>query len=78
MEKVPDIEQFINEIIEKNLRNSIFVDITASDKVAEVYERLLQKSISVVACNKIACSSAYDNYKKLKEIASEFNAHFLI
>ena len=75
--KSADIQQFINEIIERNLRNSIFVDITASDLVANVYEQLLRKSISVVACNKIAASSAYDNYKKLKDIAREFNCHFL-
>ena len=38
---------------------------------------LLQKSISVVACNKIACSSPYGNYRKLKDLAREFNARFL-
>src|SRR6476646_2502492 len=71
------IEQFVDEIIEKNLRNSVFVDVTASDKVAEVYERLLQKTVSVVACNKIACSSSYGRYKKLRELSNEFNASFL-
>ena len=38
---------------------------------------LLQKSISVVACNKIACSSSYEYYKKLKDLAREFNAQFI-
>jgi aspartokinase/homoserine dehydrogenase 1 len=71
------IEQFVDDIIEKNLRNSVFVDVTASDKVAEVYERLLQKTVSVVACNKIACSSSYARYKRLKELSNEFNASFL-
>jgi len=72
-----DINKFVDKILEKNLRNSVFVDVTASDKVATVYERLLQKAVSVVACNKIACSSAYMNYKKLKDLANEFNASFL-
>jgi len=72
-----DISRFVDEIIEKNLRNSVFVDVTASEKVAAVYERLLQKSVSVVACNKIACSSAYANYKKLKDLSNEFNSSFL-
>ncbi|MFI5185912.1 MAG: bifunctional aspartate kinase/homoserine dehydrogenase I [Chitinophagales bacterium] len=72
-----DIEKFTSEIIEKNLRNSVFVDVTASDKVAAVYERLLQKAVSVVACNKIACSSSYARYKKLKDLSGEFNASFL-
>ena len=65
------------EIISKNLRNSIFVDITANDKVAAVYDQLLTKSISVVACNKVAASSAFGNYKKLKDLAREFNCQFL-
>lgn len=68
---------FVDGIIARNLRNSIFVDVTANDKVAAVYDRLLQKSISVVACNKIAASSAYNQYKKLKELANEFNCQFL-
>lgn len=72
-----DINKFVDEIIEKNLRNSVFVDVTASEKVATVYERLLQKAVSVVACNKIACSSAYTSYKKLKDLSNEFNASFL-
>jgi bifunctional aspartokinase / homoserine dehydrogenase 1 len=74
---VADLEKFKQEIINKNLRNSVFVDITANDKVASVYDQLLQKSISVVACNKVAASSNYDNYKKLKDLAREFNCQFL-
>ena len=72
-----DLQKFVDEIISRNLRNSIFVDITANDKVASVYDQLLQKSISVVACNKVAASSAYSNYKKLKDLAREFNCQFL-
>jgi len=71
------LDNFIDGIIARNLRNSIFVDVTANEKVAGIYERLLQKSISVVACNKIAASSAYLHYKKLKDLASEFNCQFL-
>jgi aspartokinase/homoserine dehydrogenase 1 len=72
-----DLQKFVDEIISRNLRNSVFVDITASDKVAAAYEQLLKKSISVVACNKIAASSAFSNYKKLRDLAREFNSHFL-
>jgi aspartokinase/homoserine dehydrogenase 1 len=72
-----NLQQFVDNIISRNLRNSIFVDVTANDKVAAVYNQLLQKSISVVACNKIAASSAYDNYKKLKDLAREYNCQFL-
>ena len=72
-----DLHQFVKGIVDRNLRNSVFVDITANESVASVYDRLLQKSISVVACNKIAASSAFQNYKKLKELADEFNCQFL-
>ena len=67
----------ISIIKKKNLRNSVFIDVTANEDVAETYPYFLQKSISVVACNKIACSSSYEYYKKLKDIAREFNAFFL-
>ncbi|MBX3256230.1 MAG: bifunctional aspartate kinase/homoserine dehydrogenase I [Chitinophagaceae bacterium] len=72
-----NIDEFVNIILSKNSRNSIFVDITASDSVASVYDRLLQKSVSVVACNKIAASSNYVYYKKLKDTARSYNCLFL-
>jgi aspartokinase/homoserine dehydrogenase 1 len=64
-------------IVEKNLRNSIFVDVTANADVVETYPKLLQKAVSVIACNKIAASSEYENYRKLKDTAREYNANFL-
>ena len=72
-----NLQQFVNEVITRNLRNSIFVDVTASDVVAGVYAQLLEKSVNVVACNKVAASSAYSNYKKLKDLARAFNCQFL-
>ena len=72
-----DLNKFVENIIELNLRNTVFVDITAHETVANVYAQLLQKSISVVACNKVAASSAFENYKKLKDLSREFNAQFL-
>lgn len=72
-----DVNLFASEIIKRNLRNSILVDITANDAVAEIYESLLRKSISVVACNKVAASSSFQKYTTLKEVAREFNSQFL-
>lgn len=71
-----DIAAFTDSILERNLRNSIFVDLTASKDVVEMYPKLLQKSVSIIACNKIACSSPYENYKKLKDLSREYNADF--
>ncbi len=72
-----NISGFVNTIIEKNFRNSVFADVTANADIATCYDQLLQKSISVVACNKIACSSSFEYFKKLKNMANEFNASFL-
>ncbi|THU40931.1 bifunctional aspartate kinase/homoserine dehydrogenase I [Niastella caeni] len=72
-----DLGNFVETIRSKNLRNSVFVDVTANELVAQVYDQLLAKSISVVACNKVACSSAFAYYKKLKDLAREYNAFFL-
>jgi aspartokinase/homoserine dehydrogenase 1 len=72
-----NLQEFISVIRKKNLRNSVFADITANDEVASTYYQLLEKSISVVACNKVACSSEYAYYKKLKDLAREFNCLFL-
>ncbi|MFX6724678.1 hypothetical protein ABTH54_19685, partial [Acinetobacter baumannii] len=49
-----NVQDFVEAIIDKNLRNSVFVDVTANAEVAAVYDKLLAKSIAVVACNKIA------------------------
>ena len=72
-----NIHEFVKQIIHKNLRNSVFVDVTANTEVAGVYGALLEKSISVVACNKIACSSSFADYLKLKSLSREYNALFL-
>lgn len=71
------MQDFLDRIQLKNLRNSVFADVTANEMVANCYDQLLQKSISVVACNKIACSSSFEYYTKLKKLAREFNAHFI-
>lgn len=72
-----DLDAWIAGIAARNLRNSVFVDVTANADVATRYASLLQKSISIVACNKIACSSVYGNYRLLKDLAREYNARFL-
>ncbi len=71
------LSEFVNTIKTKNLRNSVFVDVTANKDVASHYAEILEKSVSIVACNKIAASSAYRYYERLKNLAREFNVHFL-
>ena len=70
-------DAFLQAIENYNLRNSVFVDVTANESIAANYKRLLDKSISVVACNKIACSSPYSYYNQLKEAAHKHNTTLL-
>ncbi|GAB2460891.1 bifunctional aspartate kinase/homoserine dehydrogenase I [Hymenobacter qilianensis] len=72
-----DLSELVRQLHELNLRNTVFVDVTASADVAQIYAALLEKSVAVVACNKVACSSDYASYAQLKELAREFNAEFL-
>lgn len=70
-------ETIKDEIIKMNIFNSVFVDCTASDKIAALYESLLEHNVNVVAANKIATSSSYANYKRLKRIARKKDVKFL-
>ncbi len=72
-----NVTSFIQKAVAMNLRNSIFVDITANYEIAAIYDQFLRKNIAVVTCNKIACSSQYDNYKNLKSLSRKYNAPFL-
>jgi aspartokinase/homoserine dehydrogenase 1 len=72
-----NLKEFIAKAKELNLRNSIFVDITANADIASVYDQFLKQNIAVVTCNKIACSSKYENYKYLKNLSRKYNAPFL-
>ena len=66
-----------DEILGMNIFNSVFVDCTASDDVASLYPTLLEHNVSVVAANKIAASSDYDSYLRLKETALRRGVKFL-
>jgi aspartokinase/homoserine dehydrogenase 1 len=71
------IDNFYNRVKKLNLRNSVFVDNTANDKLPAMYAKYLRDSIAVVACNKIACSSNFENYQNLKYLSRKYNAPFL-
>ena len=62
-------ERLRDAVINMNIFNSVFVDCTASKDIAMLYQSFLERNISVVAANKIAASSDYDSYLKLKTTA---------
>ena len=70
-------EDFHNKVVNFNLRNSIFIDNTANEEISTWYAKYLENSVSVVTCNKIACASAYENYRELQDLSREYGASFL-
>jgi aspartokinase/homoserine dehydrogenase 1 len=66
-----------NEILNMNIFNSVFVDCTASPQIASLYRELLENNVSVVAANKIAASSEYENYIGLKNLARQKGIKYL-
>ncbi len=72
-----NLERLKEEVIGMNIFNSVFVDCTASADVAGLYEAFLSNNISVVAANKVAASSDYDNYAKLKATARKRGVKYL-
>lgn len=58
-----------DSILAMNIFNSVFVDCTASKDVAELYQTFIERNISVIAANKIAASSKYEDYLRLKTTA---------
>ena len=72
-----NIKRLHDEVIGMNIFNSVFVDCTASADVAGLYQDFLENNISVVAANKIAASSEYEKYEKLKQTALRRGVKFL-
>jgi aspartokinase/homoserine dehydrogenase 1 len=72
-----DIDLFVEKMKYLNLRNSVFIDCTANENVAAIYKKVMDSFISVVAANKIACSSEYSLYRDLKKTARDKNVKFI-
>ena len=70
-------ETLLQQVLDMNIFNSVFVDCTANAQVANLYKDLLEHNISVVAANKISASSSYDNYSLLKHIAHTRGVKYL-
>lgn len=72
-----NVQRLRDEVIGMNIFNSVFVDCTASPEVAGLYADFLDHNISVVAANKIAASSPYENYRHLKQLARDRGVKYL-
>ena len=70
-------EKLLSSILHMNIFNSVFVDCTASSDIAALYPTLLEHNVNVVAANKIAASSDYSFYARLKSTALSRGVKFL-
>ena len=75
--KVADSKIFQEKILELNMRNSLFVDNTASDSIPETYNKYLKNGIGIITCNKIGNSGTFSKYTELKSLSRDNNAPFL-
>lgn len=75
--EVSSVERIRDGVIGMNIFNSVFVDCTANESVASLYQEFLQHNISVVTANKIAASSSYGEYRELKDTARSRGVKFL-
>lgn len=64
-------DAYFEALAHTSLENSVFVDCTASEDVACKYPLLFQHGYSVVACNKIAFSFPYSQYRAIRSSALE-------
>ena len=72
-----DVNIFIEKIKELNLRNSIFIDNTASYDIAKIYPQIAELNVPIVASNKIMASSPLELYNEFKTIIRKRNLKFL-
>jgi len=72
-----DLHSFVKQMTRMNLRNSVFIDCTASEQVTALYPMILNSYASIVTANKIAASSEYKFYESLKSTAVDKNVRFI-
>ena len=72
-----DLAEFVDQTFELNLANSVFVDCTASEKVGNFYETLLQHNVSVVTPNKLVSSGDWNRYERIKTLERKRGVRFL-
>ncbi|UCS95312.1 bifunctional aspartate kinase/homoserine dehydrogenase I [Echinicola marina] len=71
-----DLDKFIGTMSEMNFSNSVLVDCTASQDVADVYDRILDAKVGIVTPNKKANSGSLEKYKQLKKLAGQRGVRF--
>lgn len=72
-----DLIEFVDRMKKLNLPNSVFVDNTAGSEVPDVYQQILEASISIVTPNKVANSQSMQKYRTLHKTALNKQVKYL-
>ena len=72
-----NLKQFAEKIKQLNYPNSVFVDVTASELLPDVYLNVLNAGAHIVAANKKATTRSYAFYSELKATAVQNNVRYL-
>ena len=71
-----DLDGFVNQMKAMNLPNCVFIDNTASPVPVKHYEEIFKSTISIVTCNKIGNSAAFQQYKTFHDTARQHGVDF--
>jgi len=75
--KATNLAEYVEMMRKINLPNTIFIDNTASKELPKHYAAILDSSISISTPNKIATSSSYEQYLRLKNLARKRGVQFV-
>jgi bifunctional aspartokinase / homoserine dehydrogenase 1 len=75
--EIVNVSEFIEDIQNLNLPNSVFIDATGGKDVVQYYLPILDSNISIITPNKVANSSSYEQYKALGDMARKRNVKFM-
>lgn len=72
-----DLKQFTTHLLQADASETIIIDCTASDVIAQEYLYFFEQKIHVVTPNKKANAGSLEEYKKIKRYASTYQVHYL-
>lgn len=70
-------DPFLKKMKEMNLRNSVFVDCTDSQEVADLYEKVLKAGFSIVTSSKVANTQPHEKWRALRSASNICGSRFL-
>ncbi len=71
-----DMQRFVEEMLTRNMENSVFVDVTAADEPVSFYNKILSGNIAIVAANKRANTQSMELYCLLHDEVKKRNVPF--